>query len=158
VPSGNNPGEIYWSVIEPHWIPLNEAWDYDIAAFLSSVRKVHVRVCHLYAAHWCQSEVINGGFYQFFHNSTGILAPESLAGFHAIGLHDLATALNKAMKFFGEEHPRERKRRLEQLPEMANTNRAEWDPFIKEDELFYRCLEIEEYRWERAADIYAAVT
>ncbi|WP_369973953.1 DUF4375 domain-containing protein [Polaromonas sp. SP1] len=31
---------------------------------------------HLFAVHWCQSEICNGGFMQFFANSTGVLAPE----------------------------------------------------------------------------------
>jgi hypothetical protein len=108
-------------LIEPYWIPLNEAWDYDIAELISSLRNAHVRVCHLYAAHWRQSEVINGGFYQFFHNSTGILAPESLEGFRAIGSHDCAVALKNAMKYFGEKYPLETKRRLEKLPEPTDT-------------------------------------
>ena len=154
----NYPGDIYWKLIEPYWIPLNETWDSGVAAFLSHLRKVPSKVCHLYAAHWCQSEVRNGGFYQFFFNTTGILAPESLEGFHAIGLQDCASVLADAIKYFGEKYPRDRELCLTKLPEMKGKNRAEWNPFEKEDERFYKCLDIKENRWAQAADIYATIT
>jgi hypothetical protein len=50
----------------------------------------------LYAAHWCISNVDNGGLLQFFWNSTGILAPEAREGFTIAGLKDLARVLEEA--------------------------------------------------------------
>lgn len=85
-PSGHTPGLRYWSLIEPYWLPLNEAWDLDADSFVVELNKAPLRIQHLYCGHWCQSEVTNGGLYQFFSNTTGLLAPEALFGFREIGL------------------------------------------------------------------------
>ena len=66
-----------WSLVEPIWLPLNRSWD-DAEEFVRRFRGVRPEAGHLYAAHWCQSEVCNGGFDQFFSNTTGLLAPEAL--------------------------------------------------------------------------------
>ena len=72
------PGDLYWSLVEPHWERISI---YDGGAtFLRQFLTTPVRSRHLFAAHWCMSEVYNGGFHQFFHNSTGVLAPEAAAG------------------------------------------------------------------------------
>ena len=51
---------------------------------------------HLVAIHWCISEVCNGGLDQFFSNPTGILTPEALEGFRAVGADDYAELLSQA--------------------------------------------------------------
>jgi hypothetical protein len=112
-------------------------------------------VGHLFAAHWCQSEVRNGGLHQFFSNSTGVLAPEALKGFRAIGVSEWADILAEAMQFFGNSYPREQSDRLEALDGRQGRRREEWDPFYRLDERFYEWLHAEPDRWERAADAYA---
>lgn len=58
------------------------------------------------------SEVSNGGFLQFFDNPTGVLAPEAVQGFHRMGISELATLLDRAMKIVGHnEYPREQEAR-----------------------------------------------
>ena len=146
------PGATYWSLVEPIWDSISI---YDGAAiFLRDFRAARPEVGHLLAAHWCQSEVCNGGFHQFFHNSTGVLAPEALNGFRAIGLHEWARLLEEAMRFFGKPYPREQEVRIEKLPSAAG-KRENWDPFYALDEQFYDWLHAEENRFEGAADEYA---
>jgi hypothetical protein len=123
--------------------------------FLLQFRAVPYAAGHLFAAHWCQSEVCNGGLHQFFSNSTGVLAPEALAGFHAIGLTDWAGILAEAMLFFGEPYPRERADRHEALALLRGQRREEWDPFCALNDRFFSWLHAEANRWERAADQYA---
>jgi hypothetical protein len=149
------PGELYWRALEPYWLPLNEAWSNDPAALLTELRSVPTKVRNLYAAHWCISEVENGGLYQFFYNSTGILAPESVEGLNAVGLEQCADAVSDAIKFFGARYPRSRIERLEHLPDSSGGKREDWDPFEQQDESFYRCL-AEPHIWECAADLYAS--
>jgi len=151
-----DPGALYWSVIEPHWGSLTEAWD-DVDDFLRVYRKAPQVVQNLYAAHWCQSEVCNGGLHQFFHNSTGILAPEATVGFKAIGFEELASIVHEAMDYFGNPYPRERSARLMILPDSNVGKRATWDPFTALDGRFYGCIEAERNLWETRADQYAAV-
>jgi hypothetical protein len=149
--NAERPGSRYWKLIEPFWIPLNESWDDDPRAFLALFRQVPVAVGHLYASHWCQSEVSNGGLHQFFYNTTGLLAPEALAGFRAVGLHECADVMAEAIGYFGPRYPRERSLRLRRLPETID-QRATRDVFVALDERFY---DAEADRWYRVADIYA---
>jgi len=50
-----------------------------------TIKEVPEHVAFLYSAYFCQFEVCNGGFSQFFSNSTGVLAPEAVEAFKAIG-------------------------------------------------------------------------
>jgi hypothetical protein len=140
----------YWTLVEPIWLPLNRTWD-DPEKFVRKFRRVRPEVGHLYAAHWCQSEVRNGGFHQFFSNTTGLLAPEALQGFRAIGAVEWADTLVEAMKHFGNSYPRDRDARQEFLPIRQGRPREEWDPFDKLDERFYEWAD----NWEDAANAYA---
>src|SRR5215204_4513255 len=90
------PGQRYWALVEPEWMRLNLSWDDGPQEFIRQFQVTPIKASHLYAAHWCQSEVCNGGFHQFFYNTTGILAPESLNGFEAIGLRDWCETLRTA--------------------------------------------------------------
>lgn len=137
----------YWSLVEPVWYPLNRSWDDGREEFLRLFQAIPPEVGHLYAAHWCQSEVCNGGLHQFFSNTTGLLAPEALEGFRAIGLTEWAEILAEAMKFFGSPYPRERADRNDLLASFTRRR----DTFCDLDERFYECSD----SWQEAADTYA---
>src|SRR5829696_2343578 len=76
----------YWQVLEPYWARI------DIyngpEAFLATYGEVPPVVQILFAAHWCESEVSNGGLHQFFMNPTGVLAPEAAQAFRKLGFPD----------------------------------------------------------------------
>jgi hypothetical protein len=57
------PGERYCNAIEPIWdtIEIDSP-----ESFQSTFSRVPAELGLLYAAHFCQSEVCNGGFAQFF--------------------------------------------------------------------------------------------
>jgi hypothetical protein len=150
-------GQRYWSLIEPIWLQLNDRWDNGPDAFLCKFRDMPAAVGHLYAAPWCQSEVCNGGLYQFFYNTTGILAPEAVAGFNAIGINEWAGIVSEGMRFFSIPYPRDRVERQKQLPASTGTRRAEWDPFAQLDGRFYAWLRGETCRWEKLADAYGTI-
>jgi hypothetical protein len=76
--------------------------------FLETFGQVPREIGLLYAAAFCQVEVCNGGFGQFFGNSTGVLAPEAVEGFVAIGQPQIAEIVREAMAQFGSPYPRER--------------------------------------------------
>ena len=108
-------GTDYWDLVAPHWSELNEAWYLGPDVFLARLQTVPLRSQHLYASHWCYSEVCNGGFYQFFFNTTGILAPEAVSGFHAMGADELSEILSRALAYFGPHYPRVRELRMDSL-------------------------------------------
>lgn len=146
-------GNRYWSLVEPVWRSISIYKGPD--TFLQQFLTVRPEVGHLFAAHWCQSEVRNGGLHQFFSNPTGVLAPEALGGFRTIGLTEWGDILAEAMRFFGSPYPREQLERQKRLDERRGQGREEWNPFYKLDERFYEWLHEEPDRWERAADAYA---
>ena len=147
------PGEIYWSVIEPIWDSISI---YDgPEVFLLQFGKVSSEVGNLFASHWCQSEVCNGGFDQFFYNSTGVLAPEAAKGFQAIGLCDLAELVRKAMSIFGDPYPRDRGVRCDLLERVAGVGGEGGDQLDQLDHKFYACLGVGHQRYSLAADKYA---
>jgi hypothetical protein len=154
-PNGLQPGERYWRLIEPVWraVSIYEG----SAVFLDQFGRLRPEVGHLLAAHWCQSEVRNGGLHQFFMNSTGVLAPEAAAGFTAIGIGEWAAVLTEAIGYFGPDYPRptgERQQVLLMIPK--GPTRDDWDPFSKLDDRFYAWLRADESdRWCRVADEYA---
>lgn len=99
-------GMVYWALIEK---VFDDVSIYDgPREFQRQFLPLPQKVRHLLAAHWCQSEVCNGGFDQFFLNSTGVLAPEAAEGFRAMGLERAAVLLERAMAKFGERYPRNR--------------------------------------------------
>jgi hypothetical protein len=142
----------YWRLVEPVWRSVSI---YDGSeVFLDQFRKLRPEVGHLFAAHWCQSEVLNGGLHQFFANSTGVLAPEAVEGFGAIGLHEWTNILTEAMALFGTPYPRDREDRQQLLPGVQG-RRQKRDPFSALDERFFDWLQDEPDGWEHAADTYA---
>lgn len=149
------PESEYWSLIEPVWKLINIYRSTN--EFLRQFRSVPPVVGHLFAAHWCQSKIRNGGLHQFFTNSTGVLAPEAFEGFRAIGLTEWAEILADAMGFFGDSYPRDRVERRKMLDEQSGHEREEWDPFGALDEQFFAWLRAEPDGWVRAADRYANV-
>jgi hypothetical protein len=115
------------------------------------MRSVRPEIGHLYAAHWCQSEICNGGLHQFFSNTTGLLAPEALDGFRAIGTTAWVEILAEAMNFFGHPFPRDRGDRQDLLPIPQRRPRETWDPFYQLDKRFYVWTD----SWKDLADAYA---
>ena len=146
--------EPYWKTIEPIW----EAVDIysGVETFTKSLTAVRREVALLYAAHWCQSEVCNGGLSQFFGNSTGVLAPEAVEGFRAIGQPQVADLLVHAMGLLGQPYERERKRRnevLDLLPDDVYNRIA--GPFSDLNEKFFELIRSESGGFAAAANRYA---
>ena len=115
--------------------------------YLEQLKNVAEPHAMLYAANWCQIEVCNGGFYQFFHNSTGILAPEAVGGFKLIGVPRAANVVMMAMRMLGRAYPRARRRRMAKLVRIRKPEdlKAERSPFDKLDNAFYKVTGTSEF-------------
>jgi hypothetical protein len=101
---------------------------------LASVGQVAV-----YAVLFSDSEICNGGFHQYFYNSTGILAQEALAGFRLVGSPERAELLRHAMsRFAGGVAPRDLQSRRNELD--AIDWKTEWKPFARPLEDAYYAL------------------
>jgi hypothetical protein len=148
------PGEMWWQVVAPYWRQVDIYRDGDV--FLRTFGMVPQPAGLLLAAKWCESEVCNGGFHQFFGNSTGVLAPEAAMGFRAIGMPALADLVEQALALFGKPFPREQAQRRRFLDGFQGERRERWDPFFALDALFYAAM-IDDALSD-AADAYAART
>ena len=125
----------YWDAVEPVMEIPNIYDGPDL--FLASFAKVPRPISIVYAAHFCLSEVHNGGFLQFFKNSTGVLAPEALEGFQAIGMARLASVMNAAMSVLGPEYPRDREARWDAILGASPLNGDEIERIFKEAKSLY---------------------
>lgn len=130
-------GEIVSQAIEP----LRERISiYDgPQVFLSGLLDVGREQGLLYSVHWCVSEVCNGGFHQFFYNSTGVLCPEALRGFEYLGFQRAVGIVSRAASLLGSPYPREHELRNARLQSILRPGkeREKWDPFYPLDEDFY---------------------
>ena len=140
----------YWDVLEPYWdrIDIYNGPERFLATYAAAPAVVQT----LFAAHFCESEISNGGLHQFFMNPTGVLAPEAVDAFRRIGCPAAAAILERAMAFFGTPYPRLQDDRINRLNARAGTSRAEWDPFVELDGGFYESLGPEHQPFYEALD------
>jgi uncharacterized protein DUF4375 len=136
----------YWSVVQPvlKRININQTPDVFRRTF-DSVPKVSGT---MYAAHFCQSEVCNGGLNRLFYNGTGVLTPEAAEAFRAIGQTRIAALIESAIKLFGDEYPRDWEERRSRLSEVSE------DALNSLDEQFFALIESEAGGFQSAAGSY----
>ncbi|TDK18456.1 DUF4375 domain-containing protein [Luteimonas aestuarii] len=145
----------YWDLVDPIWekVSIYDGGDIFLRQYNASPEASRI----LFAAHWTQSEVRNGGFNQYFSNSTGVLAPEAVVAFRALGMPQSAAAIEQAMAFFDSPYPRERNERQEALDAAWEASGDEdYEPFTDIDDLFFELLDTENGGFAAAADMYAA--
>ena len=142
----------YWTQVEPYWDRVSI---YDgPAQFLAQFALVPESIGHLYASHFAQSEICNGGMHQLFWNDTGVLVPEAIVGFRALKLDVLADVLGQAASAFGPLYPREYRKRREMLDTWPS------NVFESMDDIFFAHMDsmAEPNAYERAAETYAIAT
>lgn len=93
----------YPHVYEPYYDKFDfyngrEAW-------LASIQTIPRKAVYLFSVHWLHLEVFNGGFWQYFHNSTSTSYPEAVEGFRAIGMPEVATVIENAALKLGNPFP-----------------------------------------------------
>ena len=88
-----------------------------------------------YITQTLEMEVNNGGFSQFFYNSSGNFSNELVSAFTAIGANATAAVCQKAVAAFGCDIPVDRNEREEMLDELES---EEIDEILEEcDGAFY---------------------
>jgi hypothetical protein len=119
----------YWELIEPLFDTVNIDSPEE---FVTSIQGLNPLIVDLFAAHFCLSEVHNGGFLQFFRNSTGILAPEAIEGFWAIGMPKLSAVVAEASALLGSPYPRDRDERWDALLVASGRSEEELQAIFRE--------------------------
>jgi len=144
----------YWNLVDPIWESISIYDGPDV--FLQQFGAVAEKPRTLFAAHWCQSEVCNGGFHQFFSNSTGVLAPEASQAFRSLGMPQVGALVEGAMSLLGPTFPRDRavrQRALSGLRKSASDSLHA--PFQALDEAFFQLIGVEAGGFETASNSFA---
>ncbi len=143
----------YWKFVEPIWdtVSIYDGGNIFLEQFNQATKKQKT----LFASHWTQSEIMNGGLGQFFSNPTGVLAPEAVEAFKEIGMPICSKTITKAMEFFGEKYPREREIREEIFENYYKNNGEESIPLEELEDIMATELEGENGGFEQAANKYA---
>ena len=89
-------------------------------AWLESIASVPREAVLLFSVHWLHLEVHNGGFWQYFFNSTGTSYPEAIEGFRAIGLPGVASIIERAASKLSDPYPFNTDRRREIVGDPRN--------------------------------------
>lgn len=128
-------------IIEPLWQSVDIYQDYktyqnDLAKFTPEQRNV-------FAMEWYFAEVCNGGHYQFFTNSTGIVWQEALAGFEMIDFTVGKEILEQFKTIFGGNIPFDRNEREDYMDNLSEEELEvcdKMDDLFSENEPFYNDL------------------
>ncbi len=113
----------------------------------------------LFAAHFCLSEVWNGGLLQFFWNSTGLLAPEAIEGFKAIGMSRLGGIIAIAAACLGDEYPRDRQDRWDAMLVRSGLDQEQLTQIFRDSKNQYLAFKEATalFDWDRLTEeVYAA--
>jgi hypothetical protein len=138
----------YWKLIEPIWDQINIYDGSDI--FLNTYAAANQPAGSIYAAHFAQSEICNGGFHQLFSNSTGVLSPEAVQGFRLIGMNKTADLLATAMDTLGTPFPRDRAARQKNLKDVPK------EKLKQLDRVFFKEIDQENGGFEAAANAFVS--
>lgn len=132
------PVKSYWELVEPVFSKIDIT---EPAKFFASTASVPRPVLLLYASHFFLSEVWNGGFLQFFWNSTGVFAPEAIEGFTVIGMAKLAALAATAADLLGSPYPRDRDERWDALLVASGRSKKELTKIFKGNSNLYLAFE-----------------
>lgn len=130
---------------------INEIWEIaDTNSFIVSLADHVMQKCEygdnmgrlsgpertFFVTQICEMEVNNGGFAQFFYNSSGNFANELVRAFQEIGAPKTAGLCGAALNGFGQQLPPDWEERQELLDELASD---EIDRILRAcDDAFYR--------------------
>lgn len=144
----------YWKLVEPVWdrISIYDGDEKFLLQFAEATEEQKV----LFASHWTQSEIMNGGLGQFFTNDTGVLAPEAAIAFERLGMPNCADILRRSMHFFGTPYPRDRSTREQKFESFHKQFGEDAIPLLDLEDVVAVEIEEENGGFWKAANRYAS--
>jgi hypothetical protein len=105
------------------WSAISLAWDVAVihegrARLTQSLEQATCLQRAIYGAWWTETEVGNGGFHQYFWNSTGVVSALAQEGFGAMGAARMRECLAKAVMRLGSIDVFDRAARQQALAEI----------------------------------------
>jgi len=107
------------SIIDPLWWEVRiydgeKKYNEDLGKFSLPQRYIFAIQCYM-------AEVNNGGHWQFYYNSTGLVYPDALLGFQEIGHQQAYDILSETIALAGDEFSLDRSRRIRQLERLSDS-------------------------------------
>jgi hypothetical protein len=122
-----------FAIIEPVWWTGNVSGSYE--DYESSLARFSRGQRILYAIHWYQAEVFNGGHQRFYSNPTGIVWADVQKGFSEIGISEGEKIVEESARRIGGHPPFEWDER--------NHIMDQWQPnFDDLDDRFYKLAKV----------------
>lgn len=109
--------EEFWDILDPIYWTIDIYSSYE--EYLNSAKDFTLEQRYLNAITWYFMEVNNGGHFQFFDNSTGIVWEDALNGLKEFGMEELADNFKKIVEMFGGKIPFDREERWEAMDKMS---------------------------------------
>ena len=123
-----------WAVLEPMWWALETPYEPD-----PRLERATPGQRAAYALTWTESEVSNGGFEQYFWNSTGMLLDDAIAGSQLVGARDAERVLREAGAVFPDGRaPEARAARQKALDDFSS---AQSERLGRLDDRFFAILD-----------------
>lgn len=129
-----------WDLIQPLWYTVSIYDGYEV--YLRDSKPFTVEQRRIFALHWYNSEVCNGGHDQFFSNSTGIVWKDAIDGMRMIGASKTADNFEKAINMFGTEVLFDRDKRNDMLDKLSEN--PDFDDFEAIDTFYYNYGDMED--------------
>jgi len=112
--------QVWWDVIAPAFDELRTPYEPD-----PRLDELTPGQRALYALHWARSEIGNGGLHQFFYNSTGMLADETLRGAELVGATKVAELFREVRTLvFGDSFLEDQRGRIDVLEGLSEETLA----------------------------------
>lgn len=105
-----------FKIIEPLWDSIN-IYDGE-KEYKDDLNRFNIEQQYVFAILWYNSEVCNGGHYQFYSNSTGIVWEEALLGFQAMNFQQACEIFNESVRRLKGKPDKDRTKRENQLDEI----------------------------------------
>lgn len=109
--------EEFWDILDPIYWTIDIYSSYE--EYLNSAKDFTLEQRYLNAISWYFMEVNNGGHFQFFDNSTGIVWEDALNGLKEFGMEELADNFRKVVDLFGGSIPFDREERWNAMDKMS---------------------------------------
>ena len=109
--------EEIWDILDPIYWTIDIYNSYE--EYLKSAKNFTLEQRYLNAISRYFMEVNNGGHFQFFDNSTGIVWEDALNGLKEFGMEELADNFKKIVELFGGKIPFDREERWEAMDKMS---------------------------------------
>lgn len=106
------------AIIQPVWYSVNIYEGYE--KYQEDLKSITVEQKHIFACFLYEAEVNNGGHFQFFCNSAGMVWKDAIEGYNAIGLKEYADIIEESISRIGVNPSFVRQERIDQLDDDAD--------------------------------------